>query len=242
MSRVRPPVQFACGSSHPTRSTSPLTPRPSGLMCPPPVGRAAAPGVSLGEESPGSTERRCRSTTGEGDLRESATEKIPLSCGHRKHPMSGFDTGVGPPAAVFQSNIGNIRCSAERRRPPSGGSRGVRVKRWGKSPPRTRQRGRHGKPHREQDRIGAARASAQSFPDQSPGLVARGVRQRASQTNGRHVGREPRHTEPGLQADWRFSPPSRRGAAARDRARADRRRRSRNGSALGISRGRIGRP
>ena len=31
----------------------------------------------------------------------------------------------------------------------------ARVKRWGKSPPRFRQRGRHGKPHREQGRIGA---------------------------------------------------------------------------------------
>jgi len=52
-------------------------------------------GVFPGEESPGSTERRCRSTTGEGDLRESATENRPLSCGHRKHPMSGLDADVG---------------------------------------------------------------------------------------------------------------------------------------------------
>ena len=33
----------------------------------------------------------------------------------------------------------------------------VRVKGWGKSPPRLRQRRRHGKPHREQNRIGTAR-------------------------------------------------------------------------------------
>ncbi|QDJ10993.1 Hypothetical protein HVPorG_05023 [Roseomonas mucosa] len=47
----------------------------------------------------------------------------------------------------------------------------VRVKGCGKSAPRPRQRGRHGKPHREQDRIGAAgerggfvrSASAQRF-------------------------------------------------------------------------------
>ncbi len=31
------------------------------------------------------------------------------------------------------------------------------MKRWGKSPPRDRQRKRHGKPHREQDRIGTTR-------------------------------------------------------------------------------------
>ena len=33
----------------------------------------------------------------------------------------------------------------------------VKVKRWGKSPPRTWQQGRHGKPHPEQCRIGASR-------------------------------------------------------------------------------------
>lgn len=37
----------------------------------------------------------------------------------------------------------------------------VRVKGWGKSPPRSQQWERHGKPHREQDRIGATRAQAQ---------------------------------------------------------------------------------
>jgi len=34
---------------------------------------------------------------------------------------------------------------------------GVRVKRWGKSPPRPWQQGRHGKPHREQCQIGPPR-------------------------------------------------------------------------------------
>eukprot|EP00465_Bigelowiella_longifila_P003887 CAMPEP_0185262034 /NCGR_PEP_ID=MMETSP1359-20130426/10288_1 /TAXON_ID=552665 /ORGANISM="Bigelowiella longifila, Strain CCMP242" /LENGTH=43 /DNA_ID= /DNA_START= /DNA_END= /DNA_ORIENTATION= len=33
--------------------------------------------ASLTEESPGSTEARCRVTPGEGDLRESATESKP---------------------------------------------------------------------------------------------------------------------------------------------------------------------
>ena len=43
-------------------------------------------------------------------------------------------------------------------RPPSPlwGFGAVRVKRCGKSAPRVRQRKRHGKPHREQDRIGTA--------------------------------------------------------------------------------------
>jgi hypothetical protein len=49
---------------------------------------------------------------------------------------------------------GDPRESATEKRPPAFGP--VRVKRWGKSPPRTRQRGRHGKPHREQDQEGIA--------------------------------------------------------------------------------------
>ena len=44
----------------------------------------------------------------------------------------------------------------------------ARVKGCGKSAPRPRQRGRHGKPHREQNRIGAAR-DAQAFPGPFPG-------------------------------------------------------------------------
>jgi len=68
-----------------------------------------------GEESPGSTETRCRLTAGGGNPRESATESKP-------------PTGLRPAA---------------------------RVKGCGKSAPRLRQRRRHGKPHREQDQIGA---------------------------------------------------------------------------------------
>jgi hypothetical protein len=70
------------------------------------------------EESPGSTEARCRVTPGGGDPRESATESTP--------PVR--------------------RCIG----------RPVRVKRRGKSAPRRRQRRRQGKPHREQDQVGAA--------------------------------------------------------------------------------------
>ena len=52
----------------------------------------------------------------------------------------------------------------------------VRVKRWGKSPPRTGQPGRYGKPHPEQCRIGAfsgkVRSSiAQAMPETSAGTL-----------------------------------------------------------------------
>jgi hypothetical protein len=65
---------------------------------------------------------------------------------------------------------------------------GARVKRWGKSPPRDRQRERHGKPHREQDRIGTARGETLRAVSGPPsGLVARGAWQHAPKRNGRHV-------------------------------------------------------
>ena len=79
----------------------------------------AAPRVARREESPGSTEVRCRVTPGGGDPRESATESTPPAC------------------------LGNPQ-------------RAARVKRCGKSAPRRRQRRRQGKPHREQDQVGAA--------------------------------------------------------------------------------------
>jgi hypothetical protein len=52
----------------------------------------------------------------------------------------------------------------------------ARVKRCGKSAPRLWQQGRHGKPHREQDRIGAARAREVTFatsrdPGRRPGWL-----------------------------------------------------------------------
>ncbi len=83
-----------------------------------PVGRPPLRGANLeGEESPGSSETRCRITSGGGNPRESATES----------------------------------------KPPPGLAPAVRVKGCGKSAPRAWQQERHGKPHREQDRIGATR-------------------------------------------------------------------------------------
>ncbi len=57
------------------------------------------------------------------------------------------------------SGGGDPRESATESIPPAEalGRRRVRVKGCGKSAPRPWQQGRHGKPHREQDRIGAAR-------------------------------------------------------------------------------------
>jgi hypothetical protein len=84
--------------------------------------------------------------------------------------------------------------------------REARVKGCGKSAPRFRQRQRHGKPHREQDRIGIAGSSQASRvgetrgagrrgfePVSGPlsGLVARGAPQVAPQMNGHRAGATP---------------------------------------------------
>src|SRR5262249_7021692 len=91
------------------------------------VGRTAAPRQcrkAAGEESPGSTDKRCRITSG-GD-------KTPGTVPQRK------------------DRLGALHLAA------------ARVKRCGKSAPRFRRRKRHGKPHREQDRIGGARGGEQA--------------------------------------------------------------------------------
>ena len=90
----------------------------------------------------------------------------------------------------------------------------ARVKRCGKSAPRRRQRRRHGKPHREQDRIGTARgfgAQAQELQAMSRAAVRVGCwRRRAtgvqeewpSRMQACHVsGLSACHPEPGLQTD-----------------------------------------
>ena len=47
------------------------------------------------------------------------------------------------------------------------------VKRWGKSPPRTWQQGRHGKPHPEQCRIGASRGKVRTHRRKPAGDLRR---------------------------------------------------------------------
>src|SRR5581483_10505290 len=94
------------------------------------------------EESPGSTETRCRITSGGGDPRESATESKPLPPPNPPRIRGGIKGG------------------------------GVRVKGWSKSPPRGWQHPRHGKPHREQSRIGMASGNRDPSSDPPFGLAA----------------------------------------------------------------------
>jgi hypothetical protein len=94
-----------------------------------PDGRSGKDRKVAGEESPGSTDIRCRITSG-GPI-----------------PSRGEASGTVPQRA---DRRGALRMVA------------ARVKGCGKSAPRRRQRRRHGKPHREQDRIGTARSPRES--------------------------------------------------------------------------------
>ena len=83
--------------------------------------------------------------------RQSAGRPLPLrskGCGRGK---SGLHRHTVPDNVRRGRPQG--KCHRERTAPASDG---VRVKRCGKSAPRVRQRKRHGKPHREQNRIGTA--------------------------------------------------------------------------------------
>ena len=99
---------------------------------------------------------------------------------------------------------GDLRESATETTPPAQASLDgprARAKWCGKSAPRARQRERQGKPHREQDRIGAAVPQGTgAFPLRRPGW-SREARREARPR--RIVVTHPRmRTEPGLSAVW----------------------------------------
>jgi hypothetical protein len=104
-------------------------------------------------------------------------------------------SGEGSSPRKRGSTSGKVPQRADRRFSPQG-SEAVRVKGCGKSAPRRRQRRRHGKPHREQNRIGTARDTPPRERRGGPridvrirpsGWVARSAGQPAFQMNGRHA-------------------------------------------------------
>jgi hypothetical protein len=82
---------------------------------------------------------------------------------HGRRGKSGLH-GTTVPGNARRIFSGRFRESATENIPPVFGL--VRSKRCGKSAPRLRQRGRHGKPHRVQDRIGVAH---EPVPARHPG-------------------------------------------------------------------------
>ena len=86
----------------------------------------------------------------------------------------------------------------------------VRVKGWGKSPPRLWKQRRHGKPHREQNRIGMTRNAQALQPVSGPVIRVGCKRRRASAVPDEWLPRSGlgrSHTEPGLQANWQIIAP-----------------------------------
>lgn len=83
----------------------------------------------------------------------------------------------------------------------------VRVKGWGKSPPRLWKQRRHGKPHREQNRIGMTRSAKAFQPVSGPVIRVGCMRRRVSVVPDEWLPRSGlgrSHTEPGLQANWQI--------------------------------------
>jgi hypothetical protein len=102
---------------------------------------------------------------------------------------------------------GDPRESATENKPPAQEPQGVpraRAKRCGKSAPRPWQQGRQGKPHREQDRIGAAVPQGTEVFRLAArvGRVRRAARRVPEEWPSRIPGRPGMRTEPGLQAVW----------------------------------------
>jgi len=163
------PARFAAIEAHPISSHAR---RSDGRS---PFGLA----VDGREESPGSTEARCRVTPGGGDPRESATETYRQA----------------------RSSLGS----------PHGTAWAARVKWCGKSAPRRRQRRRQGKPHREQDQVGAAGGAGlrSGAAGRACRAAARVGRVRRSVTNVPDEWPSPPPlrggTEPGLQAVWHLN-------------------------------------
>jgi hypothetical protein len=111
---------------------------------------------------------------------------------------------------------GDPRDSATESKPPNRFGGRVRVKGWGKSPPRTGQPGRHGKPRLEQDRIGASRGlrtagrrwprrpgrSREPFGDErSRGMIAYAAGAIRRRHRTRLTGRLVHFTHPGWNQD-----------------------------------------
>src|SRR3546814_17553759 len=86
--------------------------------------------------------------------------RSPLRASEGEESPGSTETTV--PDNVRRLRATGVRESATESRPPTASAR-RKVKGCGKSAPRGRQRTRHGKPHREQGRIGMARVRTQAW-------------------------------------------------------------------------------
>ena len=125
-------------------------------------------------------------------------------------PQGAFEESPGSTEARVPGNARRVRTQGKcnRKQTADAPARGrARLKWCGKSAPRPRQRGWHGKPHPEQDQIGATRmgwlapAGAGLLPGRRPGRSREAPGDR--RPRGMVVARSAeRGTEPGLQTVW----------------------------------------
>jgi hypothetical protein len=131
------------------------------------VGRFASPRHDASQpltRTPGAPIQCCVSRLDgrSGEHRKVAGEESPGSMDIRCRITTG---GREPRESATESR-------PPRPQPACGSGGAVRVKGCGKSAPRVRQRRRHGKPHREQDRIGTARSPLRRKPRRAAGSVS----------------------------------------------------------------------
>ena len=97
----------------------------------------------------------------------------PRAEGRMAAPFRGGKSGL--PEATVPGNARAGQPDGQRHREQTAPvSTGVRVKRWGKSPPGGWQQSPHGKPHREQCRIGIARGDPVGQPIPPAGMSCTG--------------------------------------------------------------------
>ena len=135
-----------------------------------PAGRGGVPAVEVDRSSLRQTPRRARTRlTGVRRIAMSIAVSWPDGRSGKGRKAAGEESpGSMETRCRVTPGGGDPRESATESKPPARVRIGrVRVKGWGKSPPRDRQRDRHGKPHREQYRIGA------TWGPRSPGPVSR---------------------------------------------------------------------
>ena len=120
--------------------------------------------------------------------------------GRMAAPIWGGKSGL--PEAMVPGNARAGQPDGKRHREQTAPiSVGVRVKRWGKSPPGGWQQSPHGKPHREQCRIGGSRrVSAGSLQPRSPGWQHEADGNIGPRGMVIYPWGNPRGTESGLQA------------------------------------------
>ena len=155
-------------SAVPPRRRAMPRPRATGTRCSRRRGSGSGPGRRASPKPP--TWRRCGlALTGAARSHVRGTRGWPDGRGRGFSPGRG-KSGLQGEMAAGNARPGQPEGKRHREETAAGAIPAARVKRWGKSPPRRRQRRWHGKPRQEQGQIGIARGLA---PRVSPARAVR---------------------------------------------------------------------